>query len=97
MKIFISQPMQGKTNEQIRIERENVEINLKESGFEIIDSIIAEDAPKTSREGAWYLGKSILLLSQADAAYFMNGWDKARGCIIEHEVVEKYCIPIIHH
>jgi len=46
--------------------------------------------------GAWYLGKSIQMLAQSDAAYFMEGWNKARGCCIEHTVAEQYGIRIIH-
>ena len=95
-KVFISQPMNGKTNEQIRIEREGVIHNLIERGFEIIDTVISDNPPSTVKDSIWYLGKSILMLAQANAAYFMYGWRDARGCIIEHEIVLKYNVPIIH-
>ena len=35
-------------------------------------------------------------MTNADCAYFMKGWNEARGCIIEHEVCERYGIPIIY-
>lgn len=26
----------------------------------------------------------------------MKGWEKARGCIIEHDIAQKYEIPIMY-
>lgn len=95
MKVFISQPMLGRSDEEIASERNIVINELKLSGYEIIDSMIAETAPETSQRGAWYLGESIKLLSQADAAYFTDGWVSTRGCKIEHDVAMAYGIKII--
>lgn len=94
-KVFISQPMRGKSNEEIKQEREELVKELKENGYEEIDSILSEDAPKNDFEGVFYLGHSLILLSQTDVAYFMRGWDEARGCKIEHEVAVNYGIPIL--
>lgn len=95
MQVFISQPMNGKTNEEIRNERESVVRILETEGYTILDSIVSESAPETSHEGVWYLGKSILLLSIADAVYFMDGWEDARGCKIEHTIAIDYNLNII--
>lgn len=77
-KVFISQPMMGKSNEQIRNEREELVKDLEEEGFEVIDSIVAETPEEAFNEPVYYLSQSILLLSQADYAYFMPGWDNKR-------------------
>lgn len=45
-KIMISQPMNGKTNEQIIEERHKLASELAEEGLQVIDTIIKEDAPK---------------------------------------------------
>lgn len=90
MKVMISQPMRGKINAQIRAERADVVAKLKADGFEIIDTIITEDAPKDSDAAMFYLGKSIELMSKADVVYFMKGWHKARGCMIEHAICQHY-------
>ena len=96
MKIFISQPMFGKTNEQINIEREELVNKLQSEGHEIIESVIDDYAPPTiTKQGTWYLGKSIQMLSQADTAYFMDGWENARGCKLEHAICVAYEIPIM--
>lgn len=90
MKIMISQPMRGKTNEQIRKEREQLVKKLKSEGHEVIDTIINEESPKDINGAIYYLSKSIEFIGKVDAIYFMKGWEKARGCKIEHEVAVEY-------
>jgi len=90
MKIMISQPMNGKTNETIRNERESLIRKLRMEGHEVIDNILTGEAPVASSEPIFYLGKSIELMSTVDAVIFMKGWENARGCVIEHEVALKY-------
>lgn len=46
-------------------------------------------------KGLYYLSKSLELLSTADCAVFLSGWDKARGCLIEKECCDKYGIETI--
>lgn len=96
-KIFISQPMNGKTNEEILDERQGIINACKEEygeDIEIIDSFF-KDSPHDAKP-AWFLGKSIELLSSADKAFFADGWRNARGCRIEHEVASEYGIEIIY-
>ena len=90
LKCFISQPMKNKTIEQIKTEREEVIKFLKRNDMKEIPSII-----EINEDPLYALGESIKLMANADYAYFMKGWNKARGCIIEHEVCERYGIPII--
>lgn len=89
-KIMISQPMRGKTNEQIREERKNLIKELANEGLEVIDTIIDEEPPKDMDEAIYYLSKSIEFIGKVDCVYFMKGWEKARGCKIEHEVAVEY-------
>lgn len=95
-KIFISQPMANKTNEQIEKEREEVKKILDEKfgedNYEIIDSFF-KDAPHDAKP-LWFLGKSFELLSTADVCVFTKGWNEARGCCMEHRACEEYKITI---
>ena len=95
-KLFISQPMKGKTDEEILAVRNkaiaSAEKHLGEK-VEVIDSFF-QSAPADAKP-LWFLGKSIELLSNADVAYFAKGWDDARGCKIEHECALEYGIDII--
>ncbi len=95
-KLFISQPMKGKTDEDILAARKRaVESAEKELGepVEVIDSFF-QNAPAEARP-LWFLGKSLELLSTADIAYFAKGWEAARGCKIEHECAVEYGITVI--
>jgi len=95
MKIFISQPMNGKTEEEIIAERiktvnkchkkytENVTIL---SSF--FQGMLIEHPP------LYWLAKSLELLSEADIAVFVGDWENHRGCKIEHMCAKEYGIPI---
>jgi hypothetical protein len=95
-KVFISQPMNGISNEKIRKDREKIIKILEGKGYEIIDSIIAENAPENTKEAVYYLGKSIELLSTADYICMMLGWQYARGCSIEWSVATDYGIERLY-
>lgn len=88
MKVFISQPMRGYTENEIIEERAKAISYIREryTDVEIIDSIL-DIGNKTPLE---CLGESIKLLSQADLVYFLLGWRNARGCRIEHICAEEY-------
>ena len=95
-KLFISQPMSGKTDEEILREREkaiaSAERELGEK-VEVIDSFF-QNAPAEAKP-LWFLGKSLELLSTADVAYFAPGWEDARGCRIENTCAIEYGITVI--
>lgn len=90
MRIFISQPMKGLSEKEIKFNREKAVKKIKSlygDDAEIIDSFINGEG-----NSLWYLGKSIELLSTADVAYFLKGWNTARGCRIEYMCANDYGI-----
>lgn len=94
-RIFISQPMGGRSEEDILNERDEI-ANMLENKYGdvlIINSYIKNSPPGAN--GLWRLGKSIELLSTADMAYFARGWECARGCTIEFLCARKYGIQTI--
>lgn len=95
-KLFISQPMRGKSDEEILMEREKAIKAAEElvgEPVEVIDSFF-QNAPADAKP-LWFLGKSLELLSSADVAYFAPGWKDARGCVIEHDCAISYGIKSI--
>ena len=99
-KVFISQPMNGRSSEEIKVEREYLAYKIEEyykheekDPVQVIDSFI-KDAPQDANS-LWFLGKSLELLSTADIAVFAKGWRSARGCVIEHECAVAYGIETI--
>ena len=97
-KLFISQPMKDKANDEILKEREKAIADARKylgEDVEVIDSFF-KDAPHDARP-LWFLSKSLELLSTADVAYFAKGWDSARGCRIEHNCAVAYDIDVIEN
>lgn len=97
MKVFISQPMRGKTEEEIKKEREAVIEHLKETydDVEVIDSYFGDYNPENGCVPLKYLAKSLELLADADLAYFCKGWEAARGCKCENMCAIEYGIDVI--
>lgn len=97
-RVFISLPMNGKTDQEVKEERDKAIVEIKKlcgENIEILDTYISETYPEGTKAAVWYLGRSIQILSKADVAYFAENWSKYRGCIIEHQICLKYDIEII--
>lgn len=95
-KLFISQPMRGKTDAEILAEREKAVISAERQlgeKVEVVDSFF-QNAPAEAKP-LWFLGRSLELLSTADVAYFAKGWEEARGCRIENTCAIEYGIMVI--
>lgn len=95
-KLFISLPMAGKSEEEIRNKmaeyKENAEYLMGEE-LELIDTLIVDAPPEDIKDvGIWYLGRSITMMADADVVYFGRGWRSARGCVVEYEAAYRYKI-----
>lgn len=97
IKVFISQPMRGKTDEEILAVRKNAIVTIKRSfkgeEVEVLDSFFKEHTDESNP--LEFLARSIALLGKADIAYFAKGWEQARGCRIENQCAIEYGIGII--
>ena len=95
-KLFISQPMNGKTNEEILAVREKAIESVKRNfgeEVEVIDSFF-QNAPHDAKP-LWFLGKSLELMADADVVYFAKGWEDARGCRVENLAAMEYGLDVI--
>lgn len=96
MKLFISQPMRGRSDDEIKAERNEIICSTKKeygNDLEVIDSFF-EGAPVDAKP-LWFLAKSLELLSTADIAFFAPGWEGARGCKIENLCAKEYGVEVI--
>lgn len=95
MKAFISQPMRGRTDEEILAERDDIECRLREEfgEVEILETFYDDFDPDA--KPLEYLARSISDLAKADVAYFAKGWQNARGCKIENMCAIEYGIHTI--
>ena len=104
MKAMLSQPMAGKTEQEIIETRERAITALKENGYEIVNTLFTDDwYSKKAMEARGvvqiplcFLAKSLENMSLCHAAYFCKGWENARGCRIEHEAAKAYGLKIIY-
>lgn len=104
MKAMLSQPMAGKTKEEIIATRERAIAALKKRGYEIINTLFTDEwySQESMKERGvenrplCFLAKSLENMSLCHAAYFCKGWETTRGCKIEHEVAKAYGMTIIY-
>ena len=95
-KLFISQPMKGKTDDEILAERSNAIQAAKDSvngEIEVIDSFF-QNAPADASP-LWYLGESLKLLATADVAYFAPDGTKPVGAKLKIFAQRNTGIPYI--
>lgn len=94
MRIFISQPMNGFTTEEIKAERKRIEDIFK--GNDFIVSFIDRskvDERFMDNPSIWYLGESIKHMQSADLVVGPTVDWPYRGCIVEMRVADLYSIP----
>ena len=96
-KLFVSQPMRGRTDEEIQNEREaavTAACLVLGEDVEVIDSFF-QGAPAETKP-LWFLGESLKMMAEADITCFAPGWKEARGCVIENACAVAYDIPRIY-
>ena len=95
MKVFISQGMNNKTDEEIKAEREEALKKVNDTFIEDMEEINSffEGEPEVKTIPLFFLGESIRLLSDADIIVFCKGYENYRGCKIEELCAKEYGIP----
>lgn len=104
MKAMLSQPMAGKTEQEIVETRDRAIKALKEKGFEIVNTLFTDEWYSKEKMGErgvvniplCFLAKSLENMSLCNAVYFCKGWKNARGCKIEHDAAVAYGLEIIY-
>ena len=104
MKAMLSQPMAGKTDEEIIATREKAIKALEARGYEIVNTLFTEEwynRENMEKRGVvqiplCFLAKSLENMSLCHAAYFCKGWEQARGCRLEHEAAVAYGLTVIY-
>lgn len=97
-KIFISQLMNGRCDEEVIAERAEAEKWAKRvfPDATFIDSWISEMAiPDGANTGLMYLGESIKRMAEADIVLLWGDWGYGRGCQAERKIASLYGIPVI--
>lgn len=103
-KAMLSQPMAGKSEEEIIATREGAIRALEKRGYEIVNTLFTDEwySDKAMKERGvvniplCFLAKSLENMSKCHAAYFCRGWWQARGCRVEHRAALLYGLEIIY-
>lgn len=103
-KAMISQPMAGKTDEQIVATRERATASLEDMGYEVVNTLFTDEwySDEAMEERGvvqvplCFLAKSLENMSLCHVAYFCKGWEKARGCRIEHDAAVAYGLEVLY-
>lgn len=104
MKAMISQPMAGKTDDEIKIARDSAIKTLSDKGYEVVNTLFTNEwysQERMKERGVvqvplCFLAKSLENMSLCHVAYFCKGWEKSRGCKIEHEAAKEYGLKVIY-
>lgn len=104
MKAMISQPMAGKTEQEIIDTRNKAIAKLEGLGYEVVNTLFTDEwySETAMRERGveqvplCFLAKSMENMSLCHAAFFAEGWENARGCRIEHEAAKAYGLTILY-
>ena len=107
--VFISQPMTGKSEEEILATRQEAIDKIHQlvskdgEQVNIIDSYI-DDATRNEFQGRmgdainwdiYWLSQSLQKLALADTIWLCDGWGHSKGCKIELECAIKYGLDVV--
>ena len=108
--IFISQPMSGKSEEEILATRQKAIDKIHQlfdadgEQVNIIDSYI-DDATRNEFQGRmgdainwdiYWLSQSLERLAIADTIWLCDGWEYSKGCNVELECAISYGLDIVY-
>lgn len=101
---MLSQPMAGKTEDEIISTRDKAIKVLEKQGCTIVNTLFTDEwysNEKMVERGVvqiplCFLAKSLENMSLCDVAYFCKGWENTRGCKLEHEAAKAYGLEIVY-
>ena len=108
--IFISQPMTGKSEEEILATRQEAIDKIHQLASEkdiqvrIIDSYVDDATRKHFEErltddinwDIYWLSQSLQKLAIADMIWLCDGWEYSKGCNVELECAIQYGLDIVY-
>lgn len=98
---MISQPMRGRSEQEIREEREDAIKVLEAIGYKVVDNTEGTLEPIEKEQVAGVniplrcLSNSIRVMALCDAVFFCKGWKDARGCRVEFHAAIAYGLQIL--
>lgn len=94
MKVYISGPISGTNDYMQRFE--NAEIKLLLDGYTVINPALVNSNLPTDTTHAEYMQMSFCMLDMCNAIYMLNGWQKSKGAVMEHNRAERKHLKIFY-
>lgn len=94
MKVYISQPYDNKSYVELEMDRAYAINNLQTFNHEVIDDYVRNETSIDRDSAIYQLSDDLKKLSEADAVYFLDGWENSPRCQVERKVCEVYGIKI---
>ena len=95
-KLFVSIPIHGRSDEEVLHDMKQYVTKCEDiiqKPLLLVDTLSHVPPVYLKPDRLWYLGQSISLMDKADYICFAEGWNKAKGCQVEREVVRLYGRP----
>lgn len=96
-KLFVSVPMKGRTEENVKksIEKmKKIAEAYEGEELELIDTWIPDEAPECKNRGLWYLGESIKMMADADVFISAGAFSEYAGVTQELNAALAYGLKI---
>ena len=100
MNVFISQPMVGLTNDELKKYRSKVldmiQRRYPTEKIRFITNPLIANLPHDDNSIVWYLGESLKCIASANLVFFSKDWESDYICSLEHAICHYYNIPIAY-
>lgn len=99
-KVFISIPMNGRPEEEVLTEIQEITNYIHHTFGDDIDVVHSLWTPQPNKRypnpRIYYLGKAIVKMGICDTVVFAKGWREVRGCRIEEKVAIEYGLDMLY-
>ena len=96
--VFISQPMVGLTNDELKKYRlkvlDMIQRRYPTEKIRFITNPLIANLPHDDNSIVWYLGESLKCIASANLVFFSKDWESDYICSLEHAICRYYNIPI---
>lgn len=87
-KIYVSIPISGFAEEEVRARAKAVKRRLSADGVEVMTPF--DVCPEKGLPYSAYMGKDIEAMLECDVVYMCQEWQNSKGCMAEFEVARIY-------
>lgn len=97
MKVFICQPMERLTNDEIKQRRLKF-LDILKRRYPTEEILLIANPPYSydCNSSIWFLSKSLEYIALADLVFFPKDWESDYICSLKHGICLYYNIPILH-